>query len=145
MPPRKPSITQAEYETLAAFRRTLRQFLHFSETAARAAGIAPQQHQALLAIRGFPGPEPITIAELADHLQVRHHSAVGLADRLVKQKLVKRIRQAEDRRRIHLALTPHGSRVLENLSTLHKDQLRRLIPGLTTALRKLSGLSTSRR
>ncbi|HWB61319.1 MAG TPA: MarR family winged helix-turn-helix transcriptional regulator [Chthoniobacteraceae bacterium] len=137
-PPASASVTQAEYETLASFRHTLRQFLHFSETAARDSGIAPQQHQALLAIRGFSGPGPITIAELAGHLQVRHHSAVGLVDRLVKQKLVKRTREAEDRRRIHLALTARGDRVLGNLSALHKDQIRRIIPGLTAALRKLS-------
>ena len=134
----KPVITQAEYETLAGFRHTLRQFLHFSEKAARAAGVTPQHHQALLVIRGFPGPDPITMADFADRLQIRHHSAVGLVDRLVKQRLVRRSQHTEDRRRIHLALTARGGKVLEKLPALHKEQLRHLIPSLSAALRRLS-------
>jgi DNA-binding MarR family transcriptional regulator len=132
------AVTQAEYETLAGFRRALRQFLHFSEEAARATGITPQHHQALLAIRGFPRPGLMTITEFAGSLQIRHHSAVGLIDRLVKQKLVRRIRTGKDRRRIQLVLTARGGRVLEKLSALHKEQLRRLIPEFSAALHRLS-------
>jgi DNA-binding MarR family transcriptional regulator len=138
MAAKQPLVTQAEYELLAGFRHALRQFLRFSENAARAAGVTPQQHQALLAIRGFPGPGAITIAEFAGRLQIRHHSAVGLVDRLAKQKLVKRTRREEDRRRIHLDLTRHGAAVLEKLSALHKEQLLHMIPRLSDSLRRLS-------
>ena len=102
------SVSQAEYETLAAFRYALRQFLHFSDTAAEAVGLTPQQHQALLAIKGFPGRDRVTIGELAERLQIRHHSAVGLVDRLVTQKLVAREAAADDRRQVYVRLTPAG-------------------------------------
>ena len=70
-------LSKSQYELLAAFRYALRQFLHFSEEAARAAGITPQQHQALLAVKGFPGRDCVTVGELAERLQLRHHSAAG--------------------------------------------------------------------
>ena len=73
-----PTITKAQYESLAALRYALRGFLRFSRDAARAAGIPPQQHQALLAIKGYPGREKVTIGELAERLHLRHHSAVWL-------------------------------------------------------------------
>ena len=138
MAPKKPLVTQAEYEVLAGFRHTLRQFLRFSENAARKAGVTPQHHQALLVIRGFPGPGPITIAGFADCLQIRHHSAVGLVDRLAREKLVRRKQLDEDLRRIHLVLTARGNRVLEKLSALHKEQLLSLIPRLSISLGRLS-------
>ena len=84
------AISKAEYETLATFRYALRQFVRFSETAAREAGITPKQHQALLAIAGFPGRDQITMGELAERLQIRHHSTVELIDRLAAQSLVAR-------------------------------------------------------
>ncbi|HEY5232911.1 MAG TPA: MarR family transcriptional regulator [Verrucomicrobiae bacterium] len=87
---RPDKLNKAQYETLAAFRYALRKFIHFSETAAQAAGITSQQHQVLLAIRGFPGRDQVTVSELAERLQLRHHSAVGLVDRLVIEKLVAR-------------------------------------------------------
>src|SRR6266566_9056175 len=83
-------ISKAQYEMLAAFRYQLRQFLHFSEQAAQKAGLTPRQHQALLAIKGFPGRDSVTIGELAEQLQIAHHSAVGLVDRLEAQNLIVR-------------------------------------------------------
>jgi DNA-binding MarR family transcriptional regulator len=126
MPAKSLRVTQAEYEALAAFRYALRQFLRFSEEAAVAAGLTPQQHQALLAIKGFPGRDQVTIGELAERLQLRHHSAVGLADRLVAEGWVSRRRDGTDRRQVHLVLTGRGELVLEKLSAAHKEQLRRI-------------------
>ena len=105
-------ITKAQYEMLAEFRYALRQFLRFSENAAQAAGITPQQHQAMLAIKGFPGRDRITIGELAERLQIAHHSAVGLADRLVAEHYVQRVQGRKDRRQVYLALTRRGEILL---------------------------------
>lgn len=136
MPNRRP-ISKSQYESLAAFRFSLRKFLRFSEEAAGAAGLTPQQHQALLAIKGFPGRDYVTIGELAERLQIKHHSAVGLVDRLVLEKLVQRVASAEDRRCVNIRLTSRGEAVLEELSALHREQLRRIGPELSTLLQGL--------
>jgi DNA-binding MarR family transcriptional regulator len=132
-------ITKSEYETLAALRYRLRQFLRFSEEAAHRVGLTPQQHQALLAVKGFPGRDKITISELAERLQIRHQSAVGLTDRLAARNLIRRHSNPTDRRRVNLALTAHGEKVLENLSATHREQLRGIGPEIETLLRRLRG------
>jgi DNA-binding MarR family transcriptional regulator len=132
-------VRAEEYEALAAFRYALRQFLAFSESAAAAVGLTPQQHQALLAVKGFPGPEPMTIGALAERLRIRHHSTVGLVDRLAAQGLLARHPGRVDRRQVHLALTASGARVLARLSAVHRAELRRIRPRLITLLEDLSG------
>lgn len=118
------SLKRDDYRLLAEFRYLLRQFLSFSERAARGAGLAPQQHQALLAIKGFGGK--FTVGDLADRLIIRHHSAVELVDRLVSAKFLRRIADRADRRRVFLALTPAAEGLLENLTAAHRDELRQL-------------------
>jgi len=117
-------VTAKDYEALAAFRRALRRFLAFSEAAARASGLTAQQHQAILAIKGSPGPGPMTIGDLADHLMIRHHSAVELVDRLVKADLVLRTESADDRRRVGLTLTAKAGAILAELSAIHLEELK---------------------
>jgi len=131
-------ITKSEYETLAAFRYSLRQFLHFSEEAAHSVGLAPQQHQALLSIKGFPGRDKITIKELAEQLQIRHQSAVGLADRLMMQGFLVRKQSLTDRRQVYVTLSSKGLATLEQLSAVHKEELRRMLPELQQLVKQLS-------
>lgn len=125
-------VSKAEYEALAAFRYSLRQFLSFSECAAASAGLTPRQYQALLAIQGFPGRDCATIGEIAEQLQIAHHSAVGLVDRLGAQNLIIREASSEDRRQVYVRLTVHGVEILEKLANAHKDELRRLGPRLNS-------------
>lgn len=132
-------VSDAEYETLAAFRYALRRFLRFSEEAAQEAGLTPQQHQALLAIKGFPGRDRVTISELAERLQIRHHSAVGLVSRLVAQGLVTREQDSADRRQVYVALTESGTEMLERLTAAHREELRRIKPELSLLLERLGG------
>src|SRR5512140_2147750 len=106
--PRQPLVPKTEYEILAEFRYTLRRFMRFSESAAGKVGLTPQQHQALLAIKGFPGREKITIGELAERLQIKHNSAVGLVNRLEAENLIDRSQAADDRRQVFISLTEHG-------------------------------------
>jgi DNA-binding MarR family transcriptional regulator len=124
------SLTNADYEQLLEFRDGLRRFLRWSENQAAAAGLTPAQHQLLLAIRGHNGRHDPTIGEIAEHLQLRHHSAVGLVDRAEEGGLVVRMHDAEDQRVVRLSLTPLGRRRLERLSALHLEELRRLSPKL---------------
>jgi len=135
---KRRQLIKAQYETLAAFRYALRQFVRFSEQAARAAGITAQQHQALLAIKGFPGRDSVTVGELAERLQLRHHSAVGLVDRLVAEKLVSRSSSTEDRRLVLIQLRDRGENVLEKLSSAHSKQLKRIGPELNLLLKRLA-------
>ena len=102
--------------------------------AARGAGLTPQQHQTLLAIKGFPGRDYVSIGEIAARLHLRHHSAVGLVDRLVRRKLVRRTPSATDRRRQEVRLTAGGERVLDRLSQAHVTELRQLAAEANVAL-----------
>lgn len=137
MAPRK-KLSPAQYRNLAAFRYALRQFLRFSEEAAQRAGITPQQHQALLAIKGFPGGNRITVSQLAERLQLRHHSTVELLDRLVDLKLVVREPSAVDRRHVHVRLAARGEHILDRLSSAHEEQLRHIGPKLSGLLERLA-------
>jgi DNA-binding MarR family transcriptional regulator len=134
-------LLKTQYETLAAFRYALRKFTHFSEEAAQASGITPQQHQALLAIKGFPKRDYVTVGELAERLQLHHHSTVGLINRLVAEKLVKRKPSKEDRRQVLIELTRKGENTLESLSAIHNEQLKRISPELSQLLEQLGHFS----
>ncbi len=123
MKTRHKPISDEDYRALAAYRHALRRFLAFSEAAARDSGLTPQQHQAILAIRGH-GREPMTIGELAETLLIRHHSAVELADRLARADLVERSDDPDDGRRVVIRLTPKAETLLEQLSAGHLEELR---------------------
>ena len=123
-------IPKSHYESLAALRYALRRFMNFSQAAARRSGLTPQQHQALLAIKGFPGRDFVSITELAERLQLRHHSTIGLVDRLARGGLLRRTPSVVDRRRVELRFTPRGERVIERLSATHLQELRQLGPEL---------------
>ncbi len=134
---RARALSLADYKTLAQFRYLLRQFAAFSETAALGAGLTAQQHQALLAIKGFRGRARATVGELAERLNIRHHSAVGLVDRLAARDLVRRQSDPSDRRQVRIQLTRRADRALARLSLVHRDELRRLAPMLRGLLKQL--------
>jgi DNA-binding MarR family transcriptional regulator len=127
-------LRPADYERLAEFRYLLRRFLVFSEDAAEQAGLTAQQHQALLAIKGHRGPEPLSTGALAERLAIRPHSAVGLIDRLAAKGLVRRKAASSDRRRVLVELTSEAEALLQGLSLAHRDELRRLAPLLRDLL-----------
>ena len=118
-------LTLADYQALAQFLHALRQFLAFSQAAATAAGLTPQQHQALLAIKGMPRSEPVSVGDLAQWLGIKHHSCVGLVERLEGLGLVKKRGDASDRRRVQLKLTARAEAKLESLSAAHRAELKR--------------------
>jgi DNA-binding MarR family transcriptional regulator len=131
-------LADRDYAALATFRGALRAFLAFSEQAARGAGLTPQQHQAILMIRGLASQSAATVNALADQLQLKPQTAVGLVDRLEKAGLVRRQRDAEDRRRVFIHLTPKSEAVLESLSRAHLAQVRRDAPQLMKLLEQMS-------
>jgi DNA-binding MarR family transcriptional regulator len=120
----KRSRTATDYRSLSDFRYEIRRFLNFSEKAARDAGLEPQQHQALLTIKGLPAHRIGTIGVLSERLQIQHHSAVELADRLEAKRLIRRSRNQQDRRAVVLSLTARGERFLRDVTLPHLAELR---------------------
>ncbi|HEY1083552.1 MAG TPA: MarR family transcriptional regulator [Prosthecobacter sp.] len=136
LPP--PQLTRADYRALAAFRHRLRLFMRFSEEAAAKEGLSAQQHQAMLAIHGYPdGLGNVTIGALAERLQLRQNSVVGLVNRLEADGLVIRQQSEEDRRVVVVALSPHGLALLQRLSSSHRQELRRHGPVLRKLLSQI--------
>jgi len=127
-------MTSAEFRALAEFRYQIRIYLNGSEEAARNAGLEPQQYLLLLALRGLPQGREASIRELAERLQLRHHSVVELVDRLERRLLLRRERSRHDRRQVILHLTPRGERILTRLARQRISELRTAAPTLVRAL-----------
>lgn len=125
------------YKAMAEFRYQIRRFLRFSETAARQAGIEPQQHQLLMAVKGLPEGQRPTIGTLAERMQLQHHSAVELIDRLVDRRFLCRLRATDDRRQVLVKLTSEGERFLEKLALHHLHELQSVGPALARVLHSL--------
>ncbi|WP_308639632.1 MarR family winged helix-turn-helix transcriptional regulator [Paenibacillus silvisoli] len=119
-------VTKQTYEQLAEFRYKIRKFLHFSETAARSLGITPQCHQLMLMIMGFAGRDYATPTELAERLQITHHSCVGLISRCEQQGMVYRTTNPDDGRSVLIKLTGNGVQLLEALSEIHLQEINNI-------------------
>jgi DNA-binding MarR family transcriptional regulator len=128
-------LSKRHLEVLAEVRYALRRFLRFGEDAARKAGLTPQQHQLLLAVKGFPGRDWATVGEVAERLQLRHHSAVGLVDRAEQLGLITRRQSPDDRRMVRIGLTQAGEKVLARLTPLHLVEMKLLGPKLALVAR----------
>lgn len=119
-------MTKADFEALAEFRYQLRRFLRFSEEVTHANGITPLQYQLMLQVKGFPGREWASVAELAERLQAKHHGVVALVSRCEVLGLVQRRASKSDRRRVEIYLTTEGDRVVRGLADLHRTELQSL-------------------
>ncbi len=133
----KQSLSLEDYQLLAEFRHQIRRYLRFSDAAVRAAGLEPRQYQLLLALKGLPTEVKPRIGELAEQLQIQHHSAVELVDRLSAGGLVKRQRGTIDRREVHVLLTPAGEKVLRELVLHHRGELYSKGPSLIATLQRV--------
>jgi NitT/TauT family transport system permease protein len=118
------TATQPNFKAMAELRYQIRRFLRFSENAARQAGIEPQQHQLLLAVRGLPYVLKPTIGVLAERMQLQHHSTVELIDRLVERGFLFRLRSTDDKRQVLVKLTHNGEEFLKRLSLHHLQELQ---------------------
>jgi DNA-binding MarR family transcriptional regulator len=127
-----------DYEALAELRYLGRKFLRFSKDLVRAeAGLNPEQYEALLAVKAFASPQGLFISQLSERLQIRHHSAVNIVDRLVQRKLVMRAAGETDRRRRHVQLTAKGEKLIEELAAVHWKELSARSTEMIKALERL--------
>jgi DNA-binding MarR family transcriptional regulator len=136
---RRAEVRTIDYRRLAELRYRIRQFLRGREIAARAIGVEPQQYLLLLQIKGLQRSGPATIGRLAERLQVRHHTTVGLVDRLARRGMVTRRRGRRDRRQVQVELRPAGEVVLRRLALQSLAELRTEGPALVAVLRQLTG------
>ena len=130
---------QVDYWTLAELRYYIRRFLRARELAAREAGVEPQQYLLLLQVKGLGRGQPATISALAERLQLRHHSTVGLVDRLVRRGFVVRRHDSHDRREVLVELRPAGEALLRRLALFSVEELKTEGPALVAALKRLIG------
>jgi DNA-binding MarR family transcriptional regulator len=128
---------QPNYNVMAEFRYQIRRFLRFSEDTARAGGLEPQQYQLMLAIKGMPADMRPRIGEVAQRLQIQHHSTVELVDRLARRGLIKRRRSDSDRREVLLELSPRGDKLLQDMALRHWAEYREVAPDLVAALKRV--------
>lgn len=134
------TLTSADRKFIAQaeFRYQIRRFLHFSEETARRAGIHPQQYQLLLAIRGLPRGQEARIGNLAERLQLEHHSAVELINRAERRGLVMRAGDHNDRRQVIVHLTSSGETLLKKLAHRHRVEIKSVTPYMVKALQVLA-------
>ncbi|MBO9575286.1 MAG: MarR family transcriptional regulator [Sphingobium sp.] len=132
------TLTDADYAALAEFRFALRTFLAFSESKAADCGLTPQQHQALLTIRGAPAGKA-TVGYVAERLILKPQSATGLVDRMEALGLVRRRPSSQDGRIALLELTDSALETLARLSLTHRQEIRQLRPMMIELLGRLNG------
>ena len=128
---------QPNYKLMAEFRYQIRRFLRFSEETARAGGLEPQQYQLMLSLKGLPADVRPRVGELAERLQIQHHSTVELVDRLARRGLIKRRRSESDRREVFLELSARGDKLVQELALRHWEEYRELAPDLVVSLKKV--------
>lgn len=137
MTPAATELGQVDLEQLAAFRYALRRFLRYAEESARNAGLTPQQYQALLTIVGHPAHDHMTVGDLAERLQLHHHSTVGLVDRLESQGLVRRQTVASDKRQVNVAITDSGRAAVQQIASANHDELLQVAPEMCRILERM--------
>jgi DNA-binding MarR family transcriptional regulator len=115
-----------QHVALSNFRYALARFLRFSERASRAAGITPKQYLLLLHICGTPDREWASVGELAARLQSSNHGTVALIDRCEAARLVRRLRNKGDARRVEIHATQRGRKLLERIAARHRRELQSL-------------------
>jgi DNA-binding MarR family transcriptional regulator len=131
-------MSQQDYYSMAALRHALRKFLRFSkDILAGKARLTSEQYEALLALKAFSAPEGLTVGQLSERVQVKHHTAVSLADKLAARKLVSKRRGTPDRRYVYVKLTPAGRKLLLTLAAAHRREIRKHATEMIRALKHL--------
>ena len=120
------TLAKADFEVLSDFRYQMRRFERFSERAALAEGITPQQYLVLLHVKGFPGRAWASVGEIAERLQMQAHGAVALVSRCEALGLVERRPGESDRRLVEVHLRPAGEALLQRLASVHRAELASL-------------------
>jgi len=113
-----------EEEILTALRRVSRAVSMHSRALLRSSGLTWPQS---LVLKAISGGDAITVGELARRVNLSQATMTDILLRLEHKGLVTRVRAEDDRRRVLVKLTSHGSRLSKRMPPLFQDQfLRRL-------------------
>jgi DNA-binding MarR family transcriptional regulator len=132
------SLTRQDYHSLALLRYLLRKLLRFSKRLTSAsARLTPEQYEALLALKAFSADDGLTVGQLSERVQVKHHTAVSLTDKLASRKLLTKRRGSPDRRYVYVKLTPAGAKLVAKLAAAHRREIRKHAPEMVKSLSRL--------
>ncbi len=136
MPPTPPSspqsppraATNVEIEPVFNSLRRLVHSLHAaSRESERQLGVTGAQLFVLTQLRESPS---LSINALAERTMTHQSTVSVVVRRLVRRKLVKKVRAADDARRVELTLTPAGSRLLKRAPEVMQVRLARAIESM---------------
>ncbi len=115
------------FQILRAIRRIIRRTSEHSRSVGKHGGVSVPQMLCLKAISEFPDGTEITVAMVAEAVQLSAPTVSRILDKMEKGGFVARERSSKDRRRVCVSLTEEGWQRTENLPTpLHEKFLQRL-------------------
>jgi len=126
--------TVLNFETSTELLYTMRRILRVTAIAIRASGLTRRQYDLLLILE--KSAASLSIGEAAQCLEIRHHSAVGLASRTERLGFLRRQRKG---RQVVLELTEKGLRALQTVSQQQHDNLRDVAPALLIGVTRTLG------
>jgi DNA-binding MarR family transcriptional regulator len=121
-----------EEEVLLNFLRTADRLTGSVESALKPVGLSPTQYNVLRILRGV-NPQGLACQEIARRMITRDADITRLLDRLQARGLVHRQRQTDDRRVVHITITPAGLAMLAELDPMILDLNQNLLRHLGTA------------
>jgi DNA-binding MarR family transcriptional regulator len=114
------------FQILRAIRRIIRRTSEHSRTVGKHGGVSVPQMLCLKAISEFPDRTEITVAMVAEAVQLSAPTISRILDKMEKRGYIARERNSKDRRRVCVSLTEEGWQRTENLPTpLHEQFLKR--------------------
>jgi DNA-binding MarR family transcriptional regulator len=78
-------------------------------------------------------PAGLTMGELSSRLMVSNGNVTGLTDALVREGLVSRLPEPDDRRSLRIRLTAAGKRAFDAMTPTHEQWIDEMMAGLTRA------------
>lgn len=138
------------HEVLRSIRRIVRRISEYSKYLSHEVGLTVPQLMCLKAVGEFEeaGNQDITVASIAERVQLSAGTVSRIIDRLVRVDLISRTRTAKDRRKVCLTLTESGLERFQALPTpLQEEFISKLLAlpreerlVLLSSLQRLSSL-----
>jgi DNA-binding MarR family transcriptional regulator len=119
-----------------SLRRLVHALHHASRDTERRLGVTGAQLFVLTQLRATPS---ISVNALAERTMTHQSTVSVVVRRLVRRKLVKKTRAADDARRLELTLTPAGRALLRRAPESVQVRLAKAVDGLAAADRRTLG------